>query len=66
MKDVLELIVEKQEVKTFQELVEATGAMKSCRCKTQNPSGKCCKEVLEDAFNYAVGLLSDSSDKNIL
>ncbi|SHE64109.1 (2Fe-2S)-binding protein [Caloramator proteoclasticus] len=66
LKDIIELVVEKQEVKTFQELVNATGAMKNCRCKTQNPSGKCCKEVLEDAFNYAISLISDKPNQNLL
>ncbi|MCX7695290.1 MAG: (2Fe-2S)-binding protein [Caloramator sp.] len=66
LKDVIELVVEKQEVKTLQDLVETTGAMKGCRCKTQNPSGKCCKDVLEDAFNYALSLIINKSNDNLL
>ncbi|TDT50721.1 (2Fe-2S)-binding protein [Fonticella tunisiensis] len=56
LKDIIDEIAIKKTSSTVEDIISKTGAMKGCQCKTQNPSGKCCRPVLEDAVAFALEL----------
>lgn len=58
MKDILDEIVVNKTSSGLQDIIKRTGAMNGHQCKTNNPSGKCCKDALEAAVDYALSLLN--------
>jgi hypothetical protein len=62
LKDIINEIVVKRTSATIEDIIENTSAMQGGKCKTSNPSGKCCRPVLEDAVAYAIKL-RDERDK---
>lgn len=58
-KDIIEEVVVKKTSSTLADLIKNTNVMKNCRCKTMNPSGKCCQPVVCDVLEHALELRNE-------
>lgn len=56
LQDIINEIVVYKTSGDLQDIMERTSAGTCKRCRTQNPSGKCCSPVLQQAVDYAIKL----------
>ncbi|MBM7583110.1 bacterioferritin-associated ferredoxin [Caldicoprobacter guelmensis] len=51
--------------KTVEDVVEITGAMKNSCCIKNNPWGKCCHRIIQDAINKGLSMKQGSPDLGV-
>lgn len=56
LQDIINEIVVNKTSEDLKDIMERTSAGTVGRCRSQNPSGKCCMPVLQQAVDYAIKL----------
>ncbi len=56
LQDIINEIVVNKTSKDLKDIMERTSACTVGRCRSLNPSGKCCMPVLQNAVDYAIKL----------
>lgn len=54
LKDIINVVAVKKSDVNIEDVIDETGAMTSCHCKTMSPTGECCHDILKIAVDYAL------------
>ena len=46
----------KHGAKTIKDIIEITGAMKNSQCQKNNPLGKCCHKIIQEAIDKGLSM----------